>query len=148
AGMFSGAAAPGRGATRVLESPGTTTWTVVLEDRARFEPGPMHRTVRVHAVDGPEDVARVVQSSARLIEAIGLEARGPERVRIAAAFAALGIPRIAPIGLLQRPSPLGAHGGVRRLLPFVTWSSVEGATSPAPRSSGRASPRKAPRRRR
>jgi len=174
-GMSSGGSgAPSRGATRVLQSSGTTTWTVVLEDRARFEPGPAYRTVRVHAVDGPEDLARAVQSSARLIEAIGLEARGPERVRIAAAFTALGVPRVAPIGQLQRPSPLGTHGGVRRLGPFVTWSSVEGAAAkqaapgaatapraakaprkakskpkrPASRSSVRRSPRKSPKRRR
>ena len=166
-GMSSGGGSgPSRGATRVLESRGTTTWTVVLEDRARFEPGPAYRTVRVHAVDGPEDLARAVQSSVRLIEAIGLEARGPERVRIAAAFAALGVPRVAPIGQLQRPSPLGTHGGVRRLLPFVTWSSVEGSAAKqaapsaaaasrkskpkrsASRSPGRRSPRKAPKRRR
>jgi acyl-CoA reductase LuxC len=152
------AAAPGRGTTMVLESSGATTWTVALEDRARFEPGPAYRTVRVHAVDGPEEFARAVQPSVRYIEAVGLEARGPERVRLAAAFAALGIPRVAPVGQLQRPSPLGTHGGVRRLLPFVTWSSVEGSasqTGPAPRarvsasrSSGRGSQRKAPRRRR
>ena len=163
--------APSRGATRVLESPGATTWTVVLEDRARFEPGPAHRTVRVHMVDGPEEVARALHSSIRYVEAIGLEARGPERVRLAAAFTELGVPRVAPVGQLQRPSPLGTHGGVRRLLPFVTWSSVEGVAakhaapaapsaraaprkpkstskSPASRSSGRGWSRKAPRRRR
>ncbi len=117
--------AAGLGATRVIESPGATTWTVVLEEGARFEPGPTHRTVRVHAVDGPEELARALRESARYIEAIGLEARGPERARLAAAFTSLGIPRIAPIGQLQRPSPLGTHGGVRRLSPFVTWSTVE-----------------------
>ena len=143
--------APSRGATRVLESPGATTWTVVLEDRARFEPGPAHRTVRVHVVDGPEEVARALQSSIRYVEAIGLEARGPERVRLAALFTALGVPRIAPVGQLQRPSPLGTHGGVRRLLPFVTWSSVERAAAhakPAAPIARRRSPRRAPKRRR
>jgi hypothetical protein len=137
------------GAIGVLESPGATTWTVVLEDRARFEPGPAYRTVRVHAVDGPEELVRAVQPSIRYVEAIGLEARGPERVRIAAAFTALGIPRVAPIGQLQRPSPLGTHGGVRRLLPFVTWSSVEGAAkSSVSRSPGRGSSSKVSKRRR
>ena len=132
---------PARGTPLVLESPGATTWTVVLEDRARFEPGPAYRTVRVHAVDGPEELMRAVQPSVRYIEAVGLEARGPERVRLAAAFAALGIPRVASVGQLQRPSPLGTHGGVRRLLPFVTWSSVEGSVSERA-GSGRAVPKR------
>jgi len=114
--------------TRVLESPGSTAWTVIVDDRARFEPGPTRRTIRVHAVDGPDEVARVLAPSARSIEALGLEARGPERVKLEARFADLGIPRIAPIGSLQNPVPWDTHGGVPRLLPFVTWTTVEQAT--------------------
>ncbi len=151
------------GATRLLESPGSTTWTVVLEEGARFEPGPAYRTVRIHAVDGPEDLARALRSSVRYLEAVGLEARGPERARIAGVLTGLGIPRVTSIGQLQRPTPLGSHGGVRRLQPFLTWSTVEegrgtsvGALAPrrsptkssASRPSGRGSPRKAPKRRR
>ncbi len=120
----------GRGssrATQLLESPGSTGWTVVLEERARFEPGPAHRTVRIHVVEGPDEVARALRPSVHYVEALGLEARGPDRGRLAALFTSLGIPRIAPIGQLQRPTPLGTHGGARRLLPFVTWSTVEGA---------------------
>jgi hypothetical protein len=112
---------------------------VILEDRARFEPGPAHRTVRVHAVDGPEDLARALGGSVRHVEALGLEAAGPERARLAALFTGIGIPRIAPIGSMQRPTPLGTHGGVRRLLPFVTWSTVEAAP---PRSRNVPSPSK------
>ena len=119
--------------TRVLESPGSTSWTVIVDDRARFEPGPTRRTVRVHAVDGPEEVIRVLTPGARSIEALGLEARGPERVRLAALFADLGIPRIAPVGSLQNPVPWGTHGGVPRLSPFVTWTTVEhSGGSPGP----------------
>jgi Acyl-CoA reductase (LuxC) len=129
------------GATKVVESTGSTSWTVILEDRARFEPGLAHRTVRVHAVDGPEDLARALRESVRHVEAVGLEASGPERARLAAVFTSLGIPRIAPIGAMQRPSPLGTHGGVRRLLPFVTWSSVEVAKPAGSKARARASAR-------
>jgi acyl-CoA reductase-like NAD-dependent aldehyde dehydrogenase len=146
---------PAKESTGVLESPGTTAWTVVVEDRARFEPGPQYRTVRVAAVDGPEEVARVLGASVHAVEALGLEARVPERGRLSAYFAGLGIPRVAPIGQLQRPSPLGTHGGLRRLTPFVTWSTIEEPTGPgsaresrptgkAPRPSGRGSKRKGP----
>lgn len=140
AGSAAGGALRGGPAAQVLESPRTTAWTVTLEDGASFEPGPAHRTVRVHVIDGFDELARGLRGAPSLIEAVGLEARGPERARLAAAFGALGIPRVAPIGELQRPSPLGSHGGVRRLLPFVTWTTVEegGAAAPraaAPRSS-------------
>jgi hypothetical protein len=155
-GMPGGIASVGSrsgGATKVLESEGDTTWTVILETGARFEPGPAHRTVRVHAIDGSDELARALRNSAGSIEAVGLEARGTERARLAGAFAALGLPRIAPIGQLQRPTPLGTHGGVRRLLPFVTWSTAEEGRAAEPRSSAsrssaRRSPEKASRRRR
>ena len=52
----------------------------------------------------------------------------PRRAALAARFAALGIPRIAEPGSLQRPSPLGTHGGVRPL-----------CSSPGPRWTGRRS---------
>ena len=142
--------------TSVLESPTGTTWTVVLEDRARFEPGPELRTVRVSAVDGPEELARLLGDSVHAIEALGLEARAPESARLSAYFAGLGIPRIAPIGQLQRPSPLGTHGGVRRLAPFVTWSTVEepasriakpGRPESRPTAKGRGTSGRGPKRR-
>jgi acyl-CoA reductase-like NAD-dependent aldehyde dehydrogenase len=127
--------------TRVLTSSQGTDWTLVYEDGARFEPTPAYRTVRVHAVSGAEEVVRALLPAARYIEAIGVEARGREKGRLAAAFAGAGIPRITALGSLQRPVLAGTHGGVHRLLPFLTWSTVElGRASgrPRPRPPGRA----------
>ena len=116
--------------TNVLASESGTRWTVVCEGGARFEPGPAHRTVRVHSITGPEEFERAVQGSARFIEALALEETNPRRAGLVSRFAALGIPRIAGLGSLQRPSPLGTHGGLRRLEPFVTWVTVEEARAP------------------
>lgn len=129
AGGSSAASGGGKESVGVLESPGTTKWTVVVEDRARFEPGPAHRTVRVGMIEGPEDLARLLGEKLGSVEALGLEARAMDRPRLAAYFAGLGIPRIAPVGQLQHPWPLGTHGGVKRLEPFITWSTVEEPTS-------------------
>jgi len=118
--------ATGNRGTHVLASSEGTDWTLVYEDGARFEPTPAYRTVRVHAVDGVEEVAAALAPDARFIEAIGLEAKGREKVALAAALAATGVPRIAPLGALQRPSLAGTHGGVHRLLPFLRWTTVEG----------------------
>ena len=114
---------------------GGTDWTIVYEDGARFEPTPSYRTVRVHAVSGVEEVAAVLTPEARSIEAIGLDAKGRERLALAAALAATGAPRIAALGSLQRPALFGTHGGVHRLLPFLHWSTVElgtGKRTPRP----------------
>ena len=141
---FNAAAAGDRattgGASRggVFASRGSTHWTVVCENGARFEPGPAHRSVRVHAIESPEEFERAIAPDARYVEALALEEAGPRRAVLAARFAAIGLPRIAAVGALQRPSPLSTHGGVRRLLPFVTWTTVE-AKPPASRSSARGS---------
>ena len=123
--------ATGSRGTQVLASSEGTDWTLVYEDGARFEPTPAYRTVRVHAVDGVQEVEAALAPAARFIEAIGLEAKGRERVALAAALAAMGVPRIAPLGALQSPSLVGTHGGVHRLLPFLRWTTVE----TGPRSS-------------
>lgn len=126
---FDASAQPG---TSVLASESGTRWTVICEAGARFEPGPAHRTVRVHSIAGPEEFERAVAPSVRYVEALALEDTNPRRAALASRFAALGIPRIAGLGTLQRPSPLGTHGGVRRLTPFVTWVTVEEARAPRP----------------
>jgi len=144
-------ASTGAGASRggVFASRGGTHWTVVCENGARFEPGPAHRSVRVHAIESPEEFERAIAPDARYVEALALEEAGPRRAALAARFAAIGLPRIAAVGALQRPSPLSTHGGVRRLLPFVTWTTVESAKAPAarpprPAKSPAKSPAKAP----
>jgi hypothetical protein len=136
--------AQGNRDTRVLASAGGTDWTLIYEDGARFEPTPAHRTVRVHAVSGPDEVVEALAPAARYIEAIGLEAKGRERGVLATAFASTGVPRIAALGSLQRPDLSGTHGGVHRLLPFVRWTTVEmgGAAKPPAARARRSSPKK------
>ena len=122
-------AATGR-VTRILESERGTEWTVIAEGSARFEPGPRHRVVRVHAVKNVEEFIGAVAGAEQFIEAIGIEERGSRRERLESRLAELGIPRITAIGSLQRPTPFGTHGGVSRLLPFVRWTTLEKGTAP------------------
>lgn len=131
-------AATGR-ITSVVESERGTEWTVITEGSARFEPGPRHRVVRVHAIADVEEFARAVAGSERYIEAIAVEERGARRDRLIARLSELGIPRITAVGSLQRPTALGTHGGVPRLLPFVRWTTIE-TGSPAPRRTRAAKP--------
>ena len=124
--------AAGGDAGSVFASAEGVGWTVVLEEGARFEPGPAHRTVRVHAVESLMDALVVLRPYAADLEAVALEATGPRRKRLEAAFAALGVPRLAALGRLQQPSPLASHGGVGFLAPFVRWTTVDAARAAAP----------------
>jgi len=126
--------------TRVLASAEGTDWTLVYEDGARFEPTPAYRTVRVHAISKPEEVVEALRPAVPWIEAIGLDAKGSDRRKLAAAFAATGVPRVTSLGSLQRPELTGTHGGVHRLLPFVRWSTIESGA--AKRGTGKRPPAK------
>ncbi|HET9951606.1 MAG TPA: acyl-CoA reductase, partial [Candidatus Eisenbacteria bacterium] len=129
-------AATGRVA-RVIESERGTEWTVVFENDAdaRFEPGPRHRVVRVHAIADVEDFSRAVSGGERYLEAIAVEERGARRDRLVARIAALGVPRITSVGALQRPTPLGTHGGVTRLGPFLRWTTIDAGGAPRARAA-------------
>jgi hypothetical protein len=128
-------AAAGGNAGEVFASTEGAGWTVVLERGARFEPGPGHRVVRVHAVDDIMDALSALRPHAADLEAVALEASGARRGGLEAAIAALGVPRVAVLGRLQQPSPLGAHGGVGFLAPFVRWTTLDAArASAAPRA--------------
>jgi hypothetical protein len=151
--------AVGSRGTQVLASREGTDWTLVYEDGAGFTPTPAYRIVRIHAVRGVEEVARALRPVAHAIEAVGIEARGREKEDLAAAFAAIGVPRIAEVGSLQSPALSGTHGGVHRLAPFLRWSTVEiysaepqrnRPTLPAarrPKKKKRTSPARKPKRR-
>jgi len=132
-------AATGR-VTQVLESERGTEWTVIFEEEGnvRFEPGPRHRVVRVQAVADVEEFVRAVAGGERYLEAIAVEERGARRERLIARLAALGVPRITSVGALQRPSPLGTHGGVTRLGPFLHWTTIETGGVPRARTAASA----------
>ncbi len=126
--------AVGSRGTQILASREGTDWTLVYQDGAGFTPTPAYRTVRIHAVDGIDEVVEALGPVAHSIEAVGLEARGKEKADLARAFAAIGVPRIAAVGSLQRPALSGTHGGVHRLAPFLRWSTVEVEPGQVPRT--------------
>ncbi len=135
--------ATGTRGTHVLGASEGTDWTVVYEEGARFEPSPAYRTVRVHSVSGVEEAIGTLAPATRHIEAVGLEARGARRPRLAAALAAIGVPRIAPLGSLQAPTPAGTHGGVHRILQFLRWTTVERMAAKAPAKASAKAPARA-----
>lgn len=138
-------------ASDVIAPQGGVGYAVVVERGGRFEPGPTHRVVRVHPVEALEEAFEALRPQADLLEAVALEGRGARRARLVAALATLGLPRVAALGRLQQPSPLGAHGGLGLLAPFVRWTTVDPARAArggrgarggsASRSSGRESRR-------
>lgn len=116
-------------------------WAVVMEPEPGFAPGPAHRVVRLHPVGSLEEAVEALRPHAARLEAIALEARGARRARLVALLGSLGVPRVAVPGRLQQPSPLGAHGGVGFLAPFVSWTTMDPVRAAASPARPRARPR-------
>lgn len=133
-------AAAGGGADTLIAPERGMGFAVITESGARFEPGPAHRVVRVHSVQNLEEAIAAMRPYVSFLEAVALDARGTRRARLVSAIAALGVARVAAPGRLQQPSPLGAHGGVGFLAPFVSWTTVDATPGTGARRAGGGSP--------
>ncbi len=91
------------------------TWTVIFDPEAYFQPSPLCRTVRVSALDSPDQLRQRLAPVAGRLEGFSLAdpaARlGPAR-RLLGEF---GVSYLCAPGMLQSPPPSWAHGGGRFL---------------------------------
>ena len=113
---------------QVLTSPHGDAWTVLFEQRPqRFEPSPLNRVVRVHPVDGVEDVVPHLLPLRRYLQTAGI-ACAPERLDSwASLLGRCGADRICAVGQMPRPAAGWHHDGRGSLASLVRWTDVEGA---------------------
>lgn len=105
-----------------------TAWTVVYEQAPeRFEPSPLNRLVRVHPVDGVDDVEPLVEPLRRYLQTAGV-ACAPARLRHwSAVLGRCGVDRICAVGQMPDPAPGWHHDGRGSLSALVRWVDLEGA---------------------
>jgi hypothetical protein len=137
------------GGVKVLTSRHGNAWTVLFEERPeRFEPSVLNRVVRVHPVDGIEDVVPQLLPLRRYLQTAGV-ACAPERLDAwASLLGRCGADRICAVGQMPQPAAGWHHDGLGSLASLVRWTDVEGAaeaaveqydpewTQPASRSDG------------
>ena len=111
--------------TRVWASPGSTAWTVVYEDDARFQASCLNRFIYVKAVRSLREALEGADSVRGRVSTIGLAAPEDEAPEIAHAMARWGATRICPLGQMQAPSLLWRHDGRPSLADLVTWTDFE-----------------------
>ena len=113
---------------QVIGSSRGDAWTVVFEERPeRFEPSPLNRVVRVHPVDGIEDVVGHLLPLRRYLQTAGV-ACAPERLDAwASRLGHCGADRICAVGQMPRPAAGWHHDGLGSLAALVRWTDVEGA---------------------
>jgi hypothetical protein len=119
-------------AVSLLTSETGTSWTVIYEESpARFEPSPLNRLLRVHPVDGMDDVERLTAPFRRHLQTVGV-ACPPQRLsEWADTLGRCGADRICAVGQMPAPAPGWHHDGRGNLAALVRWVDIEGAAETA-----------------
>lgn len=101
-------------------------WCVVVEAAgAGPRPAPLHRFVRVLAVQGLAGVREALRPLSRHLSAVALAGFGGRTHAVARQLAALGASRVCLPGRLQSPPLAWPHDGRGVLEPLVRWAGLE-----------------------
>lgn len=112
------------GGGRLWSSPGDLAWTVVLDPDPAPGPCPLNRTAIVRPVDDLSLLPALLPPPAACLS-VTLAAPPERRPDLAAALAAAGVTRLAPLGEAQAPADLLRHDGVNALAALVRFAACE-----------------------
>ncbi len=109
-----------------------TGWTVIYEEEPeRFEPSPLNRLLRVHPVDGMDDVERLTAPLRGYLQTAGV-ACSPDRLDDwSQVLGRGGVDRICAIGQMPEPAAGWHHDGTGSLTALIRWVDIEGAAEAA-----------------
>lgn len=109
-----------------------TSWTVAYEEtHFAFEPSPLNRVLRIHAVNGIDDVGRLAAPLRRHLQTVGV-ACSPQRLgEWADVLGRCGTDRICAVGQMPAPAAGWHHDGRGNLSTLVRWIDIESAAETA-----------------
>lgn len=116
---------PASTGTRIWTSEGSTAWTVVFEDDARFHPSCLNRFIYVKPVRELSEALRFAEAHRGQISTVGVGALESKLPEIARELAGWGVPRVCPVGRMQEPPVTWRHDGRPALAELVTWTDLE-----------------------
>jgi Acyl-CoA reductase (LuxC) len=111
--------------TRVWASPGSTDWTVVYEEDARFRTSCLNRFVYVKPCRGLEDMLRHAEVVRGQVSTLGTAVGEGRLAEMVPLLAQWGITRICPLGRMQEPPTGWRHDGRPTLGDLITWTDWE-----------------------
>lgn len=111
--------------TQMWHSEGSTAWTVVYEEEARFQVSCLNRFVYVKPVTDLSEALRAAEPVREKVSTVGLAAPESQTEALAAQLARWGVARVCPIGRMQRPPLTWRHDGRPALGDVVTWTDWE-----------------------
>lgn len=111
--------------TRLWQSEDSTAWTVVFETNPQCQLSCRNRFIYIKPVHQLEDALHAVDPWLSRISTVGLAAAGRRARILAEQLAREGIPRICPLGSMQRPPLLWRQDGRPSLADLATWTDWE-----------------------
>ena len=109
------------------ESEGSTDWTVVHEDEKQFQTSPLNRFIFVKPIEHIDEVLHVLEPIRESVSTVGLAASEARMRDLALPLAQWGVPRICPLGQMQRPPLAWRHDGRPPLGELSRWADLETA---------------------
>ncbi len=103
------------GLPSLVQSLGTTDWTITVEPNATFLPTCLYRAVRLKVVPDFRVLPEVLQPHRSLLEAAGLAVDEWQTEAMTRLLRHSGVPRICPLGTMQLPGLEWHQGGRRRV---------------------------------
>jgi hypothetical protein len=110
----------------LLASPGSTDWSISVEDGADFVPTCLNRCIRLKVVRDLGQLPAALAAHRRHLECVGLAVEAARESALSELLARCGVHRLCPIGAMQRPSLSWRQSGRPRVADWVEWTTVEG----------------------
>lgn len=111
--------------TRLWASEGSTAWTVVYEEDARFHASCLNRFAYVKPVRDLAEALRLADPVRGQVSTVGLAALESKMPELALELSAWGVTRVCPLGRMQEPPVTWRHDGRPALGELVTWTDLE-----------------------
>ena len=109
------------------ESEESTDWTVVYEDEKQFQASPLNRFIYVKPIEQLEEALHVLEPIRESVSTVGIAASEARMRELAVPLAQWGVPRVCPLGQMQRPPLAWRHDGRPPLGELIRWSDLETA---------------------
>lgn len=109
----------------LLASPGSTDWSISIEDGADFVPTCLNRCIRLKVVRDLAELPAALAAHRRYVECAGIAVEAARVAPVSALLARCGVHRLCPIGAMQRPPLSWRQSGRPRVADWVEWTTVE-----------------------
>lgn len=110
----------------LLASPGSTDWSISVEEGADLVPTCLNRCLRLKIVPDLMALPAALAAHRRHLECAGVAVDAAREAPLSERLAQCGVHRICSIGAMQRPTLAWRQSGRPRVADWVEWTTVDG----------------------